>query len=210
MRGKGAAEAAGTLDSGITPAHAGKSISVLLTYLNAEDHPRPCGEKISARLYFTPRSGSPPPMRGKAKRSFNVPFHVGITPAHAGKRSRAPSSSSYQQDHPRPCGEKDVIVAGKHVVGGSPPPMRGKVIPSVNSVADRRITPAHAGKRIFNVPFASIDEDHPRPCGEKGFDRRGLGRRGGSPPPMRGKEPRHPPPAVCGGITPAHAGKRGS
>ena len=70
---------------------------------------------------------------------------------------------------------------------GSPPPMRGKVIPASFVFLMLRITPAYAGKR---GPF--FPRDTPS---------------GGSPPPMRGK-------GVSGfsltsvfRITPAYAGK---
>ena len=51
---------------GITPACAGKSSAKSFDYLNAEDHPRVCGEKPAAdkRLYMP--LGSPPRVRGKA------------------------------------------------------------------------------------------------------------------------------------------------
>ena len=55
------------------------------------------------------------------------------------------------EDHPRPCGEK----LGCHGVyppyGGSPPPMRGKVVRIQLCSAVVRITPAHAGKRLLRL-----------------------------------------------------------
>ena len=86
MRGKVKDVRAGLCRAGITPAHAGKSRAGFCRTVDVEDHPRPCGEKISARLYFTPRSGSPPPMRGKVVFWLNVRTYIRITPAHAGKR----------------------------------------------------------------------------------------------------------------------------
>ena len=50
--------------------------------------------------------------------------------------------------------------------------------------------------------------DHPRPCGEKLDVRKRRYISGGSPPPMRGKGGTYSALSQCGGITPAHAGKR--
>ena len=86
MRGKVSLEDVLYRDRGITPAYAGKSCQVS-TYLFAGwDHPRVCGEKLSASPIPVRMLGSPPRMRGKAK-----PHRVGtlegrITPAYAGKR----------------------------------------------------------------------------------------------------------------------------
>ena len=147
-------------------------------------------------------------MRGKAKRSFNVPFHVGITPAHAGKRASLAVCRTKSRDHPRPCGEKWPPTCRARPRRGSPPPMRGKG--SSNSAARSWpwITPAHAGKSIHLMRSALVGEDHPRPCGEKFCLHTGLLGAVGSPPPMRGKVMHLGVAVYAGGITPAHAGKR--
>ena len=68
--------------------------------------PRPCGEKVVRVMYpLTPR-GSPPPTRGKGIPFMPQRFHLGITPAHAGKRDAAISGRKLRRDHPRPRGEK--------------------------------------------------------------------------------------------------------
>ena len=71
----------------------------------------------------------------------------------------------------------------------------------------RRITPAHAGKRIWRATFLSFFQDHPRPCGEKRFALYAIHLRHGSPPPMRGKGWRSWTCSRNLRITPAHAGK---
>ena len=70
----------------ITPAHAGKSKLLPMQVVTGKDHPRPCGEKVQAKLYDDVQWGSPPPMRGKGRAAaiYHVPKR--ITPAHAGKR----------------------------------------------------------------------------------------------------------------------------
>ena len=70
----------------ITPAYAGKSPSGVHWRKKSQDHPRLCGEKLSASLRRRLSAGSPPPMRGKASSCFIVSRASRITPAYAGKR----------------------------------------------------------------------------------------------------------------------------
>ena len=51
--------------TGITPAYAGKSFRKTAVRHAIKDHPRLCGEKLSARPQNYTLKGSPPPMRGK-------------------------------------------------------------------------------------------------------------------------------------------------
>ena len=73
------------LKAGITPACAGKALSVISIALPAWDHPRVCGKSPFSVLIVSIALGSPPRVREKhtilAKSS---PAH-GITPACAGK-----------------------------------------------------------------------------------------------------------------------------
>ena len=106
MRGKVGVILSSPVCVRITPAHAGKSHAVKVHLHRNGDHPRPCGEKITARGLAQNMRGSPPPMRGKD--GF---FGVGdvknrITPAHAGKRFIYSEVADVLEDHPRPCGEK--------------------------------------------------------------------------------------------------------
>ena len=45
--------------------------------------------------------------------------------------------------------------------------MRGKAARPGQEVTPERITPAHAGKRVFRVVLYVLHRDHPRACGEK-------------------------------------------
>ena len=54
--------------------------------------------------------GSPPPMRGKVEWVSENMDDLGITPAYAGKRKRQAETEVLQPDHPRLCGEKQVIL----------------------------------------------------------------------------------------------------
>ena len=91
---------------------------------------------------------------------------------------------------------------------GSPPLMRGKETLTPPTIHAERITPAHAGKSLPDMPDIGRREDHPRSCGEKVPVLEGDIFIVGSPPLMRGKV------SFISGhlaelrITPAHAGKR--
>ena len=51
----------------------------------------------------------------------------GITPAYAGKSDGWKPARSEDEDHPRVCGEKAVLLRCVLKFPGSPPRMRGKV-----------------------------------------------------------------------------------
>ena len=173
-----------------------------------QDHPRTCGEKVRRTRGLYLILGSPPHMRGKVPPPAVVVPLMGITPAHAGKRSASAAAPAGQRDHPRTCGEKAAFHAWLCCMRGSPPHMRGKGPSVVYSVCKERITPAHAGKRSETLNPVAMHRDHPRTCGEKPFHLGGKCCIRGSPPHMRGKDVIvvfHEP---LRRITPAHAGKR--
>ena len=130
-----------------------------------------------------------------------------IPPAHAGKSVRSWTSASGCGDHPRTCGEKQIILKSGARIKGSPPHMRGKVIYALHDCAQCGITPAHAGKRIYPGSSAAHKRDHPRTCGEKSMMVPHTLALLGSPPHMRGKGCGFDTPGFYIGITPAHAGK---
>jgi len=89
---------------------------------------------------------------------------------------------------------------------GSPPRVRGtgSTLPKVSYGA--RITPACAGNsRVLMRPIA-VEEDHPRVCGEQPARLIKASRRPGSPPRVRGTDPRAVGHTDGRGITPACAG----
>ncbi len=85
--------------------------------------------------------------------------------------------------------------------------MRGKDEFDMDEVDNVRITPAYAGKSIFEIISMFGSRDHPRLCGEKGSLALPVQMLLGSPPPMRGKAQARPFPHRQEGITPAYAGK---
>ena len=93
-------------------------------------------------------------------------FQLRITPAPAGKTARRVSKYCSSWDHPRTCGENVYWVDFDFNSGGSPPHLRGKQWVESYLSADRRITPAPAGKTHVKEVLCSAPWDHPRTCGE--------------------------------------------
>ena len=210
MRGKHFGGTENHQQSGITPAHAGKTHPLRHVDSKCRDHPRACGENALRDGSAHRSLGSPPRMRGKLECILNRVEYRGITPAHAGKtqgRERRPEKVG---DHPRACGENCFPAVLQLAHTGSPPRMRGKPRPVFLRAFSQGITPAHAGKTMLRQCLFSREGDHPRACGENLILRRFVRGEPGSPPRMRGKR-RSTPVGVGGrGITPAHAGKTDS
>ena len=72
----------------ITPADAGKTLSMNQTRSFPPDHPRGCGENRKNRKNLQEKLGSPPRMRGKHKEGLIFVSRDRITPADAGKTRR--------------------------------------------------------------------------------------------------------------------------
>ena len=87
MRGTRLGRPYGALPDRITPAHAGNTWEVLITYSHSQDHPRTCGEHHLFPFICHHTLGSPPHMRGTLNRFGCDPHYDRITPAHAGNTS---------------------------------------------------------------------------------------------------------------------------
>ena len=146
MRGKAYKGADQTTRRGITPAYAGKSTVKNPDFVPVWDHPRVCGEKGVTKMFLCGVQGSPPRMRGKAAYYKARAQQDRITPAYAGKSCGYFVVCRYLQDHPRVCGEKLSPALEKSPSRGSPPRMRGKVLPRAVLGPASGITPAYAGK----------------------------------------------------------------
>ena len=130
----------------ITPAGAGKTISLSRERHMQRDHPRRCGEnrrKSTAIWNFT---GSPPQVRGKLPFWFRVFLPFRITPAGAGKTKPPNHNLTAYRDHPRRCGENKRLEPKFEHPRGSPPQVRGKRRDGIGLFRHDRITPAGAGK----------------------------------------------------------------
>ena len=148
MRGKGSDP--GTLRTvrGITPAYAGKRACSRGTIQSSRDHPRVCGEKLPAGFEQNHVTGSPPRMRGKVRIGCFYQHPSRITPAYAGKSLLCADQQIRPWDHPRVCGEKNMVFRYEDEDAGSPPRMRGKVVAFNAEWLYNGITPAYAGKRL--------------------------------------------------------------
>ena len=194
-------------ERGITPACAGKSVPVGNHLPRSGDHPRVCGEKSFSVPSPFLLSGSPPRVRGKARRKRVSGNGDGITPACAGKSAALPQQPRQGWDHPRVCGEKGRRSSRGVCSSGSPPRVRGKVVFSLSRPLCGRITPACAGKRRIVGNYERATTDHPRVCGEKIILSRLATLAAGSPPRVRGKALAVAHVLMRGRITPACAGK---
>ena len=187
VRGKHGTMDAKTLDRGITPAGAGKTHLLDQFHFYLRDHPRRCGENLSAFTRKNRSGGSPPQVRGKHPHLGGFFCAHRITPAGAGKTRQAQPSCLPRRDHPRRCGEN--------------------VAALISILLLVRITPAGAGKTIVATESTDKITDHPRRCGENGIflplPISGLG----SPPQVRGKRFLMNLKKKNNGITPAGAGK---
>ena len=151
--------------------------------------------------------GSPPQVRGKHAWELPISPTDRITPADAGKTGLINNPNEKTRDHPRGCGENHPTQCFRVPIIGSPPRMRGKQRILDQLCADKRITPADAGKTVQHGNAQRRKQDHPRGCGENCFAGLATSRAQGSPPRMRGK----PVPLLHElqeqRITPADAGK---
>ena len=167
VRGKDAPTGISSASARITPACAGKSMLRFVVRMMGRDHPRVCGEKRWKRRTSSCMAGSPPRVRGKARRLQSVIDDLPIPPACAGKSKTRRVQWPVGLDHPRVCGEKrpDRQLTGWPL--GSPPRVRGKVDCSAQLWPLYGITPAYAGKSFIPLRTRCRGEDHPRVCGEK-------------------------------------------
>ena len=146
-------------------------------------------------------------MRGKLAnldKSYNT---FRITPACAGKTRMLFRYYDISEDHPRVCGENNYRSWYNRGKRGSPPRVRGKLSLTIRLLTIVRITPACAGKTMKEIARISVNEDHPRVCGENCGEDYFIGLGQGSPPRVRGK---HVPGLhflLTHRITPACAGK---
>ena len=172
---------------GITPACAGRRVTLSFIVRILPDHPRVCGEKDPLVTVPGEDFGSPPRVRGEARGYADRRREKRITPACAGRSPRMRRSPHGSTDHPRVCGEK--------------------VTRTRRSRRFTRITPACAGRRTGAVLRGKASRDHPRVCGEKIYRLEPFFTVLGSPPRVRGEVTDLVLHAKCAGITPACAGR---
>ena len=92
-----------------------------------------------------------------------------MSPAYVGKSDLYVTNSTFKEDHPRLRGEKKTVTDMGERLSGSPPLTRGKVCYALPDLAQRRITPAYAGKSLRRGLLLARVRDHPRIRGEKPY-----------------------------------------
>ena len=152
---------------GITPACAGNSKTLTLLERSTKDHPRVCGEQPAGDQRAVPILGSPPRVRGTGRSALESQRFLGITPACAGNSRNLPWPMLHHEDHPRVCGEQNYGQEHGFLSAGSPPRVRGTADVSLCQTRLDGITPACAGNRKILGTYATLNEDHPRVCGEQ-------------------------------------------
>ena len=191
---------------GIIPADAGNTLCSCHRLAERRDHPRGCGEHIAARLMFQGETGSSPRMRGTRSLSATPIRANRIIPADAGNTSDVKDRWTKSQDHPRGCGEHQILKSITVPSQGSSPRMRGTLPPVQGQGSRLRIIPADAGN-TFVGEFATLgQQDHPRGCGEHRFKDRLHRSLQGSSPRMRGTRRLAGLAVLPPGIIPADAG----
>ena len=130
----------------LIPAHAGKTVFMIVVVATDTAHPRSRGENFLSR--FLP---FPPPW---------------LIPAHAGKTWRFCRPTCPSAAHPRSRGENKVSVVSSRARIGSSPLTRGKRPLAGVKGLQGRLIPAHAGKTYATRRDPRRPSAHPRSRGE--------------------------------------------
>ena len=206
MRGTPFVVIAVTVWRGIIPAYAGNTLPVLPNPFSPRDHPRVCGEHGEIDVCMAGNMGSSPRMRGTRQERVERRGRLGIIPAYAGNTRRESTAAQYPEDHPRICGEHQLVPSQMYGPVGSSPRMRGTR--RLHRLLCRRpgIIPAYAGNTFQALRLLHPRWDHPRVCGEHLFHSLIFRRAAGSSPRMRGTHGLFGWKRDCLGIIPAYAG----
>ena len=92
-------------ESGLIPAHAGKTRTRTSSTCPSRAHPRSRGENHGGCPFGGGGGGSSPLTRGKPARAAAIGPLLGLIPAHAGKTKPIGSSCRHTRAHPRSRGE---------------------------------------------------------------------------------------------------------
>ena len=104
-RGKPSRRKTPTLNTGLIPAHAGKTVASWRIRQAARAHPRSRGENYRPGHCEHRCDGSSPLTRGKRFCELRVSFDAGLIPAHAGKTTAGAGKLTTEKAHPRSRGE---------------------------------------------------------------------------------------------------------
>ena len=150
-RGRGKLDGLGdhTLDRGLIPARAGKTVPVSISGQRPWAHPRAGGENVLVCALNRLHEGSSPRGRGKPRADDEEGAAVRLIPARAGKTMRRAYRASG--------------------VSGSSPRGRGKLSPSTGRPSMPGLIPARAGKTALGRGGSRHPWAHPRAGGENTF-----------------------------------------
>ena len=194
-------------DTGLIPAHAGKTPGSVDSHAASWAHPRSRGENGKAIVSFDAGSGSSPLTRGKPQHTHPGQQARRLIPAHAGKTNVVISPCLARRAHPRSRGENAVEMEPAVVRTGSSPLTRGKQLVGALVLDGLGLIPAHAGKTRGRSKTPSRRPAHPRSRGENCLLQSVQAITMGSSPLTRGKQERGAPGNACHRLIPAHAGK---
>ena len=131
-------------------------------------------------------------MRGQDNMCIEKRANKRITPADAGTSLKNFRILVSLEDHPRGCGDKEILLLRHLLLRGSPPRMRGQELRHFGDLMGQRITPADAGTRLITMVGLEVNGDHPRGCGDKVMAILTNAMSLGSPPRMRGQAHQKP------------------
>ena len=191
---------------GIIPACAGNTGLKVNAYICDRDHPRVCGEHMIQQHVDIVVAGSSPRVRGTPRFGSFPRMQPGIIPACAGNTRKSRSTRPPCRDHPRVCGEHDIMVIGSLEDLGSSPRVRGTRRQLQYDVQLRGIIPACAGNTSIRRTVTARCGDHPRVCGEHDVGVAHDGGALGSSPRVRGTLRNLASQSALRGIIPACAG----
>ena len=153
--------------------------------------------------------GSSPRMRGTLDPAHPEIDQTGIIPAYAGNTRKIRTQARSNGDHPRVCGEHDIINLKNFRDMGSSPRMRGTLLGQFPCGHEVGIIPAYAGNTNPVGIREMHAEDHPRVCGEHLYEELSAYSDTGSSPRMRGTLQNTCTRLAVIGIIPAYAGNTG-
>ena len=134
------------MDTGLIPAHAGKTLHERERDLLERAHPRSRGENGVGDGRVGVVRGSSPLTRGKHQTDRVRVHSRGLIPAHAGKTCARWRTRTRHRAHPRSRGENTASFFGSADTLGSSPLTRGKRDLALLHGIPEGLIPAHAGK----------------------------------------------------------------
>ena len=154
------------VETGITPARAGRTGITCGGMKMYADHPRSRGKDKFRYSKIKRQTGSPPLAREGLYSSNRKSYIHRITPARAGRTLKEMSREIRQEDHPRSRGKDFEFLLHCPRQPGSPPLAREGQLNCLTHIHRHRITPARAGRTQSGCTTWCEKKDHPRSRGK--------------------------------------------